>query len=747
MSVIDTLTNTIVTTIPVGGGPFGVAVNAARTRAYVGNQFDDSVSVIDTATNTVIATVPVGSFPIGVAVNPAGTRVYVGSDGDGTVSVIDTTTNTVVATVVTGVLSIEGLAVSPDGTRVYVANCDSDSVSVIDTATNTVGVTIAVGTFAEGVALNPSGTRVYVTNRFSDDVSVIDTTSNTVTATIAVGSGPYGVAVNPAGTRVYVANSFNDSVSVIDTATGTVVTTVSLGAGASPTGVAVTSDGTRVYVAATDLDNVRVIETAGNTVIGTVSAGIAPVAFGDFIGNGPAATHFAVSAPASATAGTAFGFTVTALDQFNNTATGYHGTVHFTSSDGAAILPADTTLTSGTGSFNATLRTSANQTLTATDTVTAAITGTSNDILVSAEAATHFTVSAPASATAGSAFSFTVTARDQFDNTATGYSGVVHFTSSDGAAVLPANSTLTNGTGSFNATLGTAGNQTITGTDTVTASITGTSGQVAVSAATTATHFTLNAPASAGAGDAFVFTITARDQFDNLATGYGGIVHFTSDDPQATLPADTTLTNGTGTLSATLRTAGNRDHRHRHRHRLDHRHQRGDPGQRGRGGQPSADQRPGRRRRRRRVSFTVTALDPFGNVATRDGGTVHFTSSDPLATLPADSTLTNRVGSFGATLRTPGNKTITGMDTVISSITGTSNAIAVGSAAATHFTLAGPLRRASASPFPSRSRPAISSTTWPPVMAAPCISRAAILRRRYRRMLSSPTARGRSARP
>ena len=63
VSVIDTLTNTIVTTIPVGGGPFGVAVNAARTRAYVGNQFDDSVSVIDTATNTVIATVPVGFFP------------------------------------------------------------------------------------------------------------------------------------------------------------------------------------------------------------------------------------------------------------------------------------------------------------------------------------------------------------------------------------------------------------------------------------------------------------------------------------------------------------------------------------------------------------------------------------------------------------------------------------------------------------------------------------------------------------
>jgi hypothetical protein len=197
-----------------------------------------------------------------------------------------------------------------------------------------------------------------------------------------------------------------------------------------------------------------------------------------------AATHFSVSAPASATAGSAFNFTVTAQDQFNNTATGYAGTVHFTSSDGQAVLPANSTLTNGSGTFSATLKTVGNQTITATDTVTSSITGTSNTITVSAAAATHFSVSAPASATAGTAFNFTVTAQDQFNNTATGYAGTVHFTSSDGQAVLPANSTLTNGTGTFSATLKTVGNQTITATDTTTSSITGTSNTIAVSAST-----------------------------------------------------------------------------------------------------------------------------------------------------------------------------------------------------------------------------------------------------------------------
>ena len=61
-------------------------------------------------------------------------------------------------------------------------------------------------------------------------------------------------------------------------------------------------------------------------------------------------------------------------------------------------------------------------------------------------------------ATANVAFSFTVTAQDPFNNTVTSYAGTVKFTSTDGTATLPANSTLTNGTGTFNATLKVAGN-------------------------------------------------------------------------------------------------------------------------------------------------------------------------------------------------------------------------------------------------------------------------------------------------
>jgi YVTN family beta-propeller protein len=43
--------------------------------AYITNEGSNSVSVIDTATNTVIATIPVGGEPHGVAVSSDG-RVY-----------------------------------------------------------------------------------------------------------------------------------------------------------------------------------------------------------------------------------------------------------------------------------------------------------------------------------------------------------------------------------------------------------------------------------------------------------------------------------------------------------------------------------------------------------------------------------------------------------------------------------------------------------------------------------------------
>ena len=196
------------------------------------------------------------------------------------------------------------------------------------------------------------------------------------------------------------------------------------------------------------------------------------------------ATHYSVSSAAPpTTAGTAFNITITALDDKNSPVATYSGTVHFTSSDPQAVLPASAMITNGTGTASVTLKTAGPQTVTATG--TDSLTGTSDGVPVSAGAATQLSVSAASSSSlTGAKFQFTVTAQDAFKNTATSYAGTVHFTSSDTNAnvLLPANSALTNGTANFSAVLQTVGSESITATDTVTPSITGKLSSIAVTA-------------------------------------------------------------------------------------------------------------------------------------------------------------------------------------------------------------------------------------------------------------------------
>jgi uncharacterized repeat protein (TIGR01451 family) len=96
--------------------------------------------------------------------------------------------------------------------------------------------------------------------------------------------------------------------------------------------------------------------------------------------NDPSATHFDVTVPANVTAGTPFNITVTARDASNAVATGYAGTVHFTSTS-AGTLPADYTYVGGDNGvhvFSVTLTQAGARSITATDTGNASITGTGN---------------------------------------------------------------------------------------------------------------------------------------------------------------------------------------------------------------------------------------------------------------------------------------------------------------------------------------------------------------------------------
>jgi len=215
---------------------------------YVTNVLSNSVSVIDTATNTVKKTIPVGESPRGVAISPDGARAYVTNVGDNTLSVINVADNTVAMTVPVG-KGPQSVAVTPDNASIYVVNGNGNSVAVVDAATMQVRTNIAVGKKPQIIALTPDGKFAYVTNYGDNSVSVIDTRTNTVVQSITtnIGKGPNGIAVSPDGKFAYVVNFDGDSISTVDTVTNT-VNVAPFALGIEPSQVAFSPDGTRAFI-------------------------------------------------------------------------------------------------------------------------------------------------------------------------------------------------------------------------------------------------------------------------------------------------------------------------------------------------------------------------------------------------------------------------------------------------------------------------------------------------------------------
>lgn len=186
-----------------------IAVLPSGLKAYVsvsGNGAN-AVAVIDTnpasATfNTVLTKVPVGIDPAGVAVTHDGNRVYVPiiiSDRNplniDSIEAIDTLTDTVIATISVGAGSApHGIAITPDGTRAYFMRTAvtpqgilGGEISVLDvdstsSSYHTVTTSIPTGAgFPAGViAMSPDGARAVVSGGSILDVNSNSATYNTI---------------------------------------------------------------------------------------------------------------------------------------------------------------------------------------------------------------------------------------------------------------------------------------------------------------------------------------------------------------------------------------------------------------------------------------------------------------------------------------------------------------------------------------------------------------------------------------
>jgi YVTN family beta-propeller protein len=264
--VIDQQTNKIVTTIPVGNGPGGIAVNSAGNLVYVTNIVSNSVSVINGINQTVIGSpIGVGTDPRGIVVSPDNTTVYVANYGSNTISIINAQNNTVVHTITD--VPCNTLAMHPSGDLLFAVREDPGELRVIDTATRAVvGTPLNFGNNIYGIAINPTGTHLYIAN-YSNSVYVVRTADRAVTP-IDVGESTSSIAVHPSGSFIYAGGQTN--VHVIDAGTNTVVDSIDVNITA---GVSFNSDGTRAYFPISLTQEVKVIDTGSHSVIDTIEAG------------------------------------------------------------------------------------------------------------------------------------------------------------------------------------------------------------------------------------------------------------------------------------------------------------------------------------------------------------------------------------------------------------------------------------------------------------------------------------------
>ena len=234
ITVIDSATNNIVTTISVDPAPYGVDVNPITNRVYVSHVGSGNVIVINGATNMVEDIVNVGPSSLrDLAVNPVTNKIYVNHiSSPSEVSVIDgtlgsPTENTVVATILASG-NLQGAAVNPNTNRVYITTGNTNLVHVIDGGSNTLlpDIFLAGGADATSVDVNPITNTIYTADYHLAQVSVINGNTNSVTATIPVGNNPHWVSVNPTTNTVFVANEADDTVSVINGNTNSVTATI-----------------------------------------------------------------------------------------------------------------------------------------------------------------------------------------------------------------------------------------------------------------------------------------------------------------------------------------------------------------------------------------------------------------------------------------------------------------------------------------------------------------------------------------
>ena len=206
ISVIDTLTNTIITTIQVGLGPFGIAYDAPAHKIYVADSTSKELSVIDAQTDKLIHNIEMNETVQGVVYDPITGWILVTDNSNNSLLELSDTYDIVANTIPVGIQP-SSVAIDTDNGNAYVSNFVSGTVTMIDGLTNNPSWTANVGVHPYALAVDSNSSRLFVVNSGSNSVSVLNDLTGSFIAQITVNSAPAGIALDSVRGYVYVSAS------------------------------------------------------------------------------------------------------------------------------------------------------------------------------------------------------------------------------------------------------------------------------------------------------------------------------------------------------------------------------------------------------------------------------------------------------------------------------------------------------------------------------------------------------------
>jgi len=247
VSVIDLNTLTSTTNIDVKAeGPRGLAVSEDGKLLIVATRENGSISIIDTVSNEVLSQIPVGKNPEFVRVR--GNFAYVSyepsakggpppalgsaaaneaakedADDDkepARIGIIDLKLGKKVREIIGGP-ETEGIEFSKDGKQLVITNEADNTVTVHSLKTGKLLKTIKTHNYGDrprGVKASPDGKTYLVTLEYGNKFMVMDKNFK-VLRTVDTGATPYGIAYDRKGERIFVAANKAKTLEVFDAKT------------------------------------------------------------------------------------------------------------------------------------------------------------------------------------------------------------------------------------------------------------------------------------------------------------------------------------------------------------------------------------------------------------------------------------------------------------------------------------------------------------------------------------------------